>query len=92
VITKKWLGMVDGSSPLSPTIGSWQLIEQPHGDFQEYPSCHPIVADVVELPTRYLGAHEVFVAAGVLLVDGLSSDRIAGMNEENDVRVGRVIP
>jgi cation diffusion facilitator family transporter len=53
---------------------------------------HPMVEDVVELLTRYLGAHEVLVAARVLLVDGLSSDQIAGMSTEIDVRVRRCDP
>jgi cation diffusion facilitator family transporter len=53
---------------------------------------HPMVEDVVELLTRYLGAHEVLVAARVLLVDGLSSDQIAGMSAEIDVRVRRCDP
>ena len=48
---------------------------------------HPMVADVVELLTRYLGAHEVLVAARVILVDGLSSDQIAHMSAEIDARV-----
>jgi hypothetical protein len=40
-------------------------------------ACHPTVADVVELLTRYLGAHEVLVAARVLLVGWVTfgSDR-----------------
>jgi cation diffusion facilitator family transporter len=45
---------------------------------------HPMVDTVVELLTRYLGAHEVLVAARVQLVDGLSSTQIAGMSSEID--------
>jgi cation diffusion facilitator family transporter len=50
---------------------------------------HPMVAHVVELLTRYLGAHEVLVAARVELVDGLSSDQIEGMSSEIDDRLQR---
>jgi cation diffusion facilitator family transporter len=45
---------------------------------------HPMVESVVELLTRYLGAHEVLVAARVELVPGLSSAQIAGMSSEID--------
>jgi cation diffusion facilitator family transporter len=45
---------------------------------------HPMVESVVELLTRYLGAHEVLVAARVELVAGLSSTQIAGMSSEID--------
>ena len=45
---------------------------------------HPMVETVVELLTRYLGAHEVLVAARVELVDGLSSMQIARMSSEID--------
>jgi cation diffusion facilitator family transporter len=48
---------------------------------------HPMVAEVVELLTRYLGAHEVLVAARVILVEGLSSGQIARMSSEIDARV-----
>jgi cation diffusion facilitator family transporter len=48
---------------------------------------HPMVAGVVELLTRYLGAHEVLVAARVMLVEGLSSGQIARMSSEIDARV-----
>ena len=56
-------------------------------------ACHPMVADVVELLTRYLGAHEVLVAARVLLVDGLRSDQIAGNDKRRSTPVyGSVMP
>jgi divalent metal cation (Fe/Co/Zn/Cd) transporter len=45
---------------------------------------HPMVETVVELLTRYLGAHEVLVAARVELISGLSSTQIAGMSSEID--------
>ncbi len=45
---------------------------------------HPMVERVVELLTRYLGAHEVLVAARVELVEGLSSTQIAEMSSEID--------
>jgi len=45
---------------------------------------HPMVESVRELLTRFLGAHEVLVAARVQLVDGLSSTEIAGMSSEID--------
>jgi cation diffusion facilitator family transporter len=45
---------------------------------------HPMVETVVELLTRYLGAHEVLVAARVVLVAGLSSGQVAGMSSEID--------
>jgi divalent metal cation (Fe/Co/Zn/Cd) transporter len=45
---------------------------------------HSMVERVVELLTRYLGAHEVLVAARVQLVDGLSSTEIARMSSEID--------
>jgi cation diffusion facilitator family transporter len=48
---------------------------------------HPMVAEVVELLTRYLGAHEVLVAARVILVEGLTSGQIARMSSEIDARV-----
>jgi hypothetical protein len=47
----------------------------------------PMLADLVEPLTRYLGAHEVLVAARVILVDGLSSDQIADMSSELNARV-----
>jgi cation diffusion facilitator family transporter len=48
---------------------------------------HPMVAEVVELLTRYLGAHEVLVAARVVLVEGLTSGQIGRMSSEIDARV-----
>jgi cation diffusion facilitator family transporter len=48
---------------------------------------HPMVAEVVELLTRYLGAHEVLVAARVILTEGLTSDQIAHMSSEIDAQV-----
>jgi len=50
---------------------------------------HPMVETVVELLTRYLGAHEVLVAARVELVAGLSSTQIAGMSSEVDRQLRR---
>jgi hypothetical protein len=41
---------------------------------------HPMAKEIVELLTRYLGAHEIMVAARVELVDGLDSAQIAGMS------------
>ncbi|MGA7418584.1 MAG: hypothetical protein WB765_06900 [Acidimicrobiales bacterium] len=46
-----------------------------------------MVAHVVELLTRYLGAHEVLVAARVELVDSLDSDQIEGMSSDIDARL-----
>ena len=48
---------------------------------------HPMVAHVVELLTRYLGAHEVLVAARVELVDCLDSDQIEDMSSDIDARL-----
>jgi cation diffusion facilitator family transporter len=45
---------------------------------------HQMVKQVVELFTRYLGAHEILVAARVILVDGLNSAQIANMSSEID--------
>jgi cation diffusion facilitator family transporter len=45
---------------------------------------HPMVHSVVELLTRYLGPHEILVAARVELVDGLTSDDIERMSSEVD--------
>jgi cation diffusion facilitator family transporter len=44
----------------------------------------PEVKELVELLTRYLGAHEIMVAARVELVDGLDSAQIAGMSAAID--------
>jgi cation diffusion facilitator family transporter len=48
---------------------------------------HPMVKEVVELLTRYLGAHEIMVAARVELVEDLDSAQIAGMSAEIDQRL-----
>jgi cation diffusion facilitator family transporter len=45
---------------------------------------HPMVEHVVEILTRYLGAHEVLVAARVELIDGLTSDQIESMSSGID--------
>ena len=50
---------------------------------------HPVVAEVVELLTRFLGAHEVLVAARVILLEGLSSGEISRMSAEIDDHVRR---
>jgi cation diffusion facilitator family transporter len=50
---------------------------------------HPMVETVVELLTRYLGAHEVLVAARVQLVAGLSSAEVAGMSSDIDKELRR---
>jgi cation diffusion facilitator family transporter len=52
---------------------------------------HPMVSDVVELMTRYLGADEVMVAARVELIGGLSSDQIAAMSSEIDAQLRSVV-
>jgi cation diffusion facilitator family transporter len=48
---------------------------------------HPMVADVVELLTRYLGAHEIMVAVRVELVRGLTSQQIEAMSSEIDAQL-----
>jgi cation diffusion facilitator family transporter len=49
---------------------------------------HPMVESVVELLTRYLGAHEILVAVRVELVDALTSDDIEQMSSEIDAQLG----
>jgi cation diffusion facilitator family transporter len=53
---------------------------------------HPMVKEVVELLTRYLGAHEIMVAARVELVEDLDSAQIAGMSAEIDQRLRNANP
>ncbi|HEX4220660.1 MAG TPA: cation diffusion facilitator family transporter [Acidimicrobiales bacterium] len=53
---------------------------------------HPMVDEVIELLTRYLGAHEVLVAARVKLVDGLNSDQIERMSSDIDARLRALDP
>jgi cation diffusion facilitator family transporter len=55
-------------------------------------SDHPMVDNVVELLTRYLGPHEVLVAVRVELVDGLNSDEVEGMSSEIDARLHEANP
>ena len=45
---------------------------------------HPMVETIVELLTMYLGAHEIMVAAHVVLADGLTSEQVAHMSSEID--------
>ena len=45
---------------------------------------HPMVEAIVELLTMYLGAHEIMVAARVVLADGLTSEQVAHMSSEID--------
>jgi cation diffusion facilitator family transporter len=51
---------------------------------------HPMVEHVVEILTRYLGAHEVLVAARVELIDGFNSDQIESMSSEIDADLRRI--
>jgi divalent metal cation (Fe/Co/Zn/Cd) transporter len=53
---------------------------------------HPMVKEVVELLTRYLGAHEIMVAARVELAEDLDSAQIAGMSAEIDQRLRNANP
>jgi cation diffusion facilitator family transporter len=53
---------------------------------------HPMVADVVELLTRYLGAHEIMVAVRVELAGGLTSPQIEAMSSQIDAHLRELNP
>jgi cation diffusion facilitator family transporter len=68
---------------MSLLIGE-SVAEDMRASIQATIGTHSMVESVVELFTRFLGAHEILVAARVELVNGLSSHEIAGMSSEID--------
>jgi cation diffusion facilitator family transporter len=62
------------------------------GRIEEVIGTNPMVDDVVELLTRYLGAHEILVAVRVDLAGRLTSDDIERMSADIDSDLRRLSP